>query len=262
MTATELYRAGKLQAAIDAQIQEVKAHAADPNRRLFLFELAAFAGDLDRARRQIDAVQYNDADRDAAVLTYKKLLDAEEKRRRLFRDGVPPRFLADPPAHVQLRLDAAKLLRENKPAEALGLLSQANAGAEAIKGTLNGKPFAGFRDADDLFGTTLEVFAHGEYFWVPVEQVDSMALNAPRFPRDLLWMPARLVLKAGEQGEVFLPVLYPNSHEHPDEAVRLGRTNDWKQADGGPVLGVGARVFLAGEDGVGVAEWRELRVDE
>jgi type VI secretion system protein ImpE len=261
MTATELYHAGHLQAAIDAQIQEVKTHAADPNRRLFLFELAAFAGDLDRARRQIDAVHYGEAERDAAVASYKGLLDAEEKRRRLFRDGLPPRFLIEPPDHAKLRLEAVGLLRENKQAEALQLLNQANAGAEAIKGSLNGKPFAGFRDADDLFGPVIEALAHGEYFWLPAEQLDSVALNPPRFPRDLLWMPARVLLKEGEHGEVFLPVLYPNSHEHPDDGVRLGRTNDWKQAGGGPVLGAGARAFLVGEEGAGVAEWRELRFE-
>lgn len=259
MTASELYNAGKLQAAVDAQILEVKANAADPNRRLFLFELAAFAGDLDRARRQIDAVQYGEAERDSAVASYKKLLDAEVKRRRLFRDGLSPRFLLDPPQQVKLRLDAVNRLRENRPGEALELLLQANASAETIKGTLNGKAFEGFRDADDLFGTVLEAMAHGEYFWVPIEQLDSVALNPPRFPRDLLWMPARITLKEGEHGEVFLPVLYPGSHEHPDEQVKLGRSNDWKQNDGGPVLGVGARTFLVGEDGVGIAEWRELQ---
>jgi len=56
MNATDLFKAGRLQAAIDAQIQEVKAKPADHGRRLFLFELCAFAGDLERARRQIDAL--------------------------------------------------------------------------------------------------------------------------------------------------------------------------------------------------------------
>jgi type VI secretion system protein ImpE len=140
-------------------------------------------------------------------------------------------------------------------------LNKANEGAAAIKGALNNKPFEGFRDADDLFGTVIEAFAHGDYFWLPVEQLDTVALNARRFPRDLLWMPARIMLKEGEHGEVFLPVLYPDSHAHPDDGVRLGRANDWKQADGGPVLGVGARTCLAGDDGVAVAEWRELRFD-
>jgi type VI secretion system protein ImpE len=258
MNASELFKAGKLQAAIDEQIREVKANAADPSRRLFLFELAAFAGDLERAKRQIEAVSYGEPDRDATVAVYRKLLDSEEKRRRLFRDGLAPRFLGEQPEHAQRRLEAVQRLREGRQAEAAELIARANEQAGELKGSLNGKAFGGFRDADDLFGTVLEAMAHGEYFWVPAEQIDSLALNPPRFPRDLLWLPARLTTKAGEHGEVFLPVLYPQSHEHPDEEVRLGRKTDWKQAEGGPVLGVGARTFLIGDDGVALADWREL----
>src|SRR5437899_4839895 len=131
MTANELYKAGKLQEAIDAQIKEVKANAADHSRRLFLFELLAFAGDLEKARRQIDAIQYGELELDAAVLTYRKLLDAEEARRRLFRDGVKPQFLKDPPEHVNLRLEALNRLREKRPAEALETLHRAAEAAPA-----------------------------------------------------------------------------------------------------------------------------------
>lgn len=258
MNASDLYKAGKLQAALDEQIREVKSKPADPSLRVFLFELAAFVGDLDRARKQIDAVHYGEAEKDFTVARYKKLLDAEDKRRRFFKDGTEPRFLGPAPESVLGRLEAAKLLREGKPAEATALLTKANESAASLKGTFNGKAFEGFRDADDLFGTVLEVLANGEYFWVPVEQIDTVACNAPRFPRDLLWLPARVMMKDGQQGEVHLPVLYPRSHEHPDEGVKLGRNNDWLQAEGGPVLGVGARTYLAGDDGVAVAEWREL----
>jgi type VI secretion system protein ImpE len=258
MTAGDLYKAGKLQAALDEQIQAVKAKPADPSLRVFLFELAAFAGDLERARRQIDAAHYGDVERDAAVARYRKLLDAEEKRRKLLLEGLAPKFLAAAPESERLRLEAVNRLREGKQAEAADLLSKANEPAGALKGTLNGKAFEGFRDADDLFGTVLEVLANGEYFWVPLGQIDSVAANAPKFPRDMIWLPARLVLKDGQNGEVYLPVLYPRSHEHPDEQVKLGRASDWLQADGGPVLGAGARTFLAGDDGVALAEWREL----
>jgi len=262
MTATELFKAGKLQAATDAQIQEVKAHPADPSRRLFLFELAAFSGDLERARRQITAVQYGEPDRDTAVAMYAKLLDSEEKRRRLFRDGLVPRFFKAPPDHVRLRLEAVNRLRENNHAEAAALLTKANEGADQLEGQLNGKAFKGLRDADDLFGTVLEVLAHGEYFWVPLEQVASVVMNPPKFPRDLLWAPARLLMDEGEQGEVYIPALYPNSHEHPDEGVKLGRANDWKQVSGGPVVGIGMRTYLVGDDGMSLLEWRELQMAE
>lgn len=260
MTATELFKQGQLQQAIDAQIAEVKATPADHGKRLFLFELAAFAGDLDRARRQIDAVQYEEKDRDVAVASYRKLLDSEEKRRRLFRDGLQPRFLTEPPEHVKLRLEAVNRLREDRQAEAAELLNRANEGAGELKGTLNGKAFEGIRDTDDLFGTVLEVIAHGEYFWLPLEQLDTLASNAPVYPRDLLWLPARVVMKEGEQGEVFLPTLYPGSHESPDEKIKLGHSTDWKQAEGGPVLGVGARTFLVGDEAPGLLQWRELQL--
>jgi len=43
--------------------------------------------------------------------------------------------------------------------------------------------------------------------------------------------------------------------------LKLGRMTDWKQAEGGPTLGVGLRTFLVGEDGVVLTEWRELQMD-
>jgi type VI secretion system protein ImpE len=260
VTANDLFKAGKLKEAIDAQLAEVKAKPADHGRRLFLFELAAFAGDLERARKQIDAVEYPEPELAATLANYRKLIDAETLRRRLFADGVAPGFLADAPDHAKLRLEAVNRLREGNQAEAAALLTRANAEAPGVKGTLNGKAFDGLRDADDLLGPVLEVLAQGRYFWIPVEQVEALALNPPKFARDLLWMPARLMMREGEQGEVFLPTLYPNSHAHPDEAVKLGRSTDWKQAEGGPVLGAGLKTFLIGDDPSTVLDWRQLEL--
>ena len=262
MSGSELYKAGKLQEAIDAQIKEVKANAADHSRRLFLFELLVFAGDLEKARRQIDAIQYGELELDAAVLTYRKLLDAEEARRRLFRDGVKPQFLKDPPEHVNLRLEALNRLREKRPAEALETLHRAAEAAPAVQGKLNDKPFAALRDCDDLFGPVLEVLGQGSYFWVPLEQIDTLAMTAPRFPRDLLWMPAHLEVRDGPSGDVFLPAVYPGSYENPDNQIKLGRATDWKSEQNGPVLGVGLRTFLVDEDAVGLLEWRELEIKQ
>src|SRR5262249_32677036 len=151
-----------------------------------------------------------------------------------------------------------KLLHAGKPVEAANVLAKPEAESHAIKGTLNGKAFDVLRDADDRFGSVLEVMSQGDYFWVPLEQVESLAAKTPRFPRDLLWLPAHPSVRAGPAGDVFLPCLYPGSHEHADDEVKLGRTTDWKQAEGGPVLGQGARTFLVGDDAVPLLEWREL----
>ena len=258
MSASEAFKAGRLHEAIEAQVRDVKAHPADHGRRLFLVELLAFAGDLDRARRQADAVRYEDPNLDAAMATYRALLDAEASRRRLFAEGLAPKFLADPPGHLRLRLEAVEHLRGGRPAAAAEALARADEAAPATRGTLNARAVEDIRDADDRFGPVLEVMAHGEYYWVPLEQVESLTMNPPRFPRDLLWVPARLEME-GAAGEVFLPALYPGSHGHEDDAVKLGRATTWSEPDAGPVLGAGSRAFLAGDGAVGLLEWREFR---
>jgi type VI secretion system protein ImpE len=260
MNAGELFKAGKLQAAVDAQLQEVKRHPADQAKRLFLFELLVFSGDLDRARRQIDAVTYGEAERDTVVAGYRRLLDAEQDRRKLFQDGKKPQFLGPQPEHVQWRLEAINCLRGNQQKEALELLNRANAAVAPQVGMLNATPFTSLRDADDLFAHVLEVMAKGVYSWVPLEVIDSLALNPPRQPRDLIWFPARLDLRDGQSGEVFLPVLYPGTYEQPDEQLKLGRLTDWKSAEGGPVLGVGLRTFVAEGHAVPLLDWRELQL--
>ncbi len=256
MNAGELFKAGKLQRAIEEQTKEVKANPADHSRRLFLFELLAFAGDLDKAGRQIEAITYDEMELEAAVLAYRRLIEAERHRRRVFQDGVAPKFFTDPPEHVQSRLEAVNRLRENRPAEAAKLLKQAS--TPPLQGQLNDKPFHLLRDCDDLFGPVLEVMAHGSYYWLPLEAVESLTMKAPQYPRDLLWIPARLELKEGSAGEVYLPALYPESYAHSDDQIKLGRATDWKSSAGGPVQGLGARTFLVDDDAVGLLEWRQL----
>lgn len=260
MNATELFKAGRLSEAVAAQVKDVKERPADQARRLFLFELLAFNGELERARKQSEVLIYDDPAQQNALAVLRRLLDSEEQRRKVYREGVSPEFFGEPPEHLKLRLEALGHLRLGRAAEAAELVARANEAFPEVRGTLNGKPFEGLRDGDDVLAGVLEVMANGRYYWVGLEQVTSLAANAPRFPRDLLYFPARLGM--GEAtGEVFVPVLYHGSHEHPDEQVRLGRLTHWRDAADGLTLGEGARDFLVGDDVIGLLEWRELVCD-
>jgi type VI secretion system protein ImpE len=261
MNASDLYKAGKLAEAIDAQIKEVKANPADQARRLFLFELLVFSGDIERARKQIDAIKYEQIDLEHALNSYRQLLLAEDARRRLFGSLEAPKFFGAPPEHLRLRLDAVQRLRDGQGAEAAKLLAEAAQACPPVKGKLNDKPFTELRDCDDLFASVLEVMANGSYYWVALEQIESVTMNPPRFPRDLIWIPAHLELTDESAGNVFLPALYPRSDEHADPQVKLGRMTDWKEIENGPVLGAGLHQFLAGEDAIGVLEWRKLELE-
>src|SRR5262249_22711443 len=162
--------------------------------------------------------------------------------------------------HARLRLEAINRLREGKPGLAAELLAEADRASPPVSGALNGDLFTALRDLDDLFGTVLEVFAKGKYYWVPLEQIDVLVMNKTRFPRDLLWYPARIETRGGPKGEVFLPVLYPDSHEHPRNEIKLGRETDWKPIENGKVLGLGRRDFLVDDQTVSILEWRQLEV--
>jgi type VI secretion system protein ImpE len=258
MDANQLFKTGQLDEAIAAQLAVVKNKPLDHGQRLFLFEMLAFAGDLDRAQKQIEAINYGQPDLDAAVIDYRKLVTSERVRRQVFTQKVQPEFIVQPPDHVKQRLLGLGKLVDGAAAEAAQIFSAANAQIPPIKGTLNGKAFESIRDGDDCLGSVLEVFTGARYFWVPLEQVASVTMNAPRFPRDLLWIPAHLEIKEGEAGPVFLPTLYPGTYQEPDTQLKLGRLTDWRGA--GLVRGVGLKVFFVGPEEAGILDFRKLEL--
>lgn len=260
MSASELFKAGQLDEAVAAQIDEVKRNPGDHARRLFLFELLAFAGEWDRAERQIGAIDYKELEVDAAVLSYKKLIEAERKRAQVFRDAVRPEFLQPPPPHVELRLQALAAMQAGAHQQAQTLLDEANESTPEVRGTWNGEPFVGLRDCDDLLSGILEVMALGEYYWLPWEHLELLASNAPETPRDLIWRPARLETREAASGDAFLPVRYPHTTlAAADGALRLSRATDWLAPDeAGPVTGLGVRLVLVGDHEEPLS-WLDLR---
>lgn len=262
MSATEHFRAGRLQDALTAQTQAVKSNPADPAKRLFLFQLLCFTGDLDRAEKQIDAVKFGDPASDLAVLLFRRMLDAERERRKVFREGKAPTTLAEPPAHMRHRLEALRALREGKLTQAVEALRAAAQSQPAIQGMINGKPFTSLRDLDDRFATVLEVFLpQGLYGWLPIDQVKKISINAPRTPTDLIWASANLELAGGHSMQVFLPALYPDTENGTDDQLRLGYRTDWTEQESGIITGLGMHTFLVDEqEELGILEWREVTI--
>jgi type VI secretion system protein ImpE len=258
MTAEELLKAGHLLAAVEQLNQEVRSRPTDTQRRTFLFELLCFAGDYQRAERQLDVLSRHSAMAEIGVQVYRHILAAERARQRLFSEGVQPTFLFSPPSYVHLHLEALHQLCNHQPAEAVALLEQSQRSQPPLQGSLAGQPFSEWRDGDDLLAPFLEVIVHNTYVWLPFEQIKHLHITTPKRLRDLLWVPATLEAHAGPVGEVFLPVLYPDSYRHADERVRLGRMTDWIDMGEGVTLGAGQHLFfIAGQD-KGILEVRDI----
>lgn len=229
MNATDLYRAGKLNEAIQALGAALRSNPGDAQQRTFLFELLAFAGEYDRAEKQLDVLALENKDVGAGALLYRSAVHAQRTRQEMFISGKYP---------------------------------QGATSSKPVSGTLNGQPFSSLTDADPRIGSRLEVFAAGQYTWIPMEHLESVKVQSPKQLRDLLWATA-LVRTAPsfhgtDLGEVLLPVLSPTAASHPDDAVRLGRMTDWVEDPEAGEIPVGQKMLLVDGEEVPFLEVREL----
>jgi type VI secretion system protein ImpE len=258
-SAADLFRAGKLDEAIAAAQAVLRKAPTDLGARVLLAELLVFSGNLERADVILDAASTIDPSTAMVVAEFRQLVRADMARRQLFRDGRVPEFLAEPTDVQRLQLAALVALRAGDVAEAAKQAQSAEAARPLTPGQHGKAAFDDFRDVDDLLAGTFEVLTTtGKYYWIPTERVVSVEFHAPKRPRDLLWRRASMSVDQGPDGDVYIPAVYAADDPMTD-LLRLGRATDWRQAEDGPVRGVGQRVFLIGEDDIAIMDLTTLR---
>jgi len=248
-TAVEHFQAGELDEAVTAALGDVKKNPTDVGLRAYLCELLCFAGDLERADKQLETISNQDPKAAAAIALVRQLVRAETARRECFHAGRVPDLLDKPDELFELHMQALVESREGNHAEAAKLLAQAEEKRAKVSGTCDDKAFADMRDGDDLIGGYFEVLTStGKYYWIPMQRVESMEFEPRERTRDLLWRPCQMVVKGGPDGVVYLPAIYPTVTKESDNPLRLGRFTDWQGAEGEPVRGVGLRTYLIGDE--------------
>jgi len=227
-TAKELFSEGRLDAAIETLGVELRSHPTDTQRRSFLFELLAFAGQYDRAEKQLDALARDGAMAEAGAAVYRAAIVAERVREHMFRVGDYPK-------------DPAPVVRG---------------------GSCNGVPFTTIEDADPRIGARVEVSAGGRYLWIPFAHLASISIEPPARLRDLRWIPARVLtteaIRHMDLGEVLIPALSPSAWRSSDTELRLGRATDWEELPDGDFAPVGQKVWRIDGRDVPVLEIRQL----
>jgi type VI secretion system protein ImpE len=258
-TAAELFQAGQLNEAIDAQLQAVRSAPLDSGRRTFLFELLSFAGQWDRADQQLAVMAQEGVEKGWGASVFQNLVVAERARQKVFAGQARPDVFLDPPPFIIQRWQALEQLAQGQAAAATALLQQSDAAAPVVSGAINDQPVSGLRDADDLLAPILEVMLLRDYIWVPWSQIRELEVEKPTHPRDLLWIPARLVLSDGDERRAYLPALYPGTCAASDDNLKLGRMTDWLVPEGdGPVRGVGQHLLAADDKDFGLLEVRKF----
>lgn len=261
-TPKELLDSGNLKAAIEALTREVRESPADPQKRTFLFELLVFAGEWDRAEKQIVAAAGVDAPSQMAAGVYRGLLQAERDRARVFAGKALPHFLRPVPSGVEKSLAALGRISEGDLVGARTLLDEAEEERPALAGRRGESPFEDLRDFDDRIGGVVEMVFQGKYTWFPLEFARSLEPNAPKKLRDLIWPGARITADDGTSADVFLFALYPGSCEHEDDLVKLGRMTDWKNLSEDLQAGLGLRSILVDGEDVSLFELGPVELEE
>jgi type VI secretion system protein ImpE len=233
MTPLELYKKGELKQAITMLGDEMRSNPLDTKRRTFLFELLCFAGELDRAEKQLDLLSGSNNQTAAGALLYRSALHAERTRRDLFAKKEYP---------------------------------EVNASGEPQSGTWNGQPFNDLQDADPRIGANLEVFIAGSYTWIPMKYMVQIEIEKPESLRDLIWARARIetssAFRLQDLGEVLLPVLSPFSYKNEDDAVKLGRSTVWEQGDDEAEVPFGQRMMLIDGEEIPLLELKNIEWDQ
>ncbi|MEJ2204515.1 MAG: type VI secretion system accessory protein TagJ [Gemmatimonadota bacterium] len=230
MQARALFQDGNLDGAIEALNADLRSDPTDRQRRTFLFELLCFSGAYERAEKQLDVIAEGGPDAAMGALLYQSALHGERIRQDMFGTRDFP---------------------------------GGGATLEPVSGTLNGNPFDTLEDADPRVGARFEVFVAGQYTWLPMRQVSTLRMEAPRRLRDLLWAPAAMTttgdFEGDELGEILLPVLAPLSWSHSNDAVRLGRMTEWVDLEGQPTP-FGQKLLLVDGEEFPILELRELEI--
>lgn len=230
LNASELYKAGKLDEAIDTLGARLRGNPDDEAARVFLFGLLCFAGELDRAVSQLDVIARGGKDAEIGSWLYRGALHASKTRRQMFESREFPRTADAPP----------------------------------VSGTLNGSAFSTLTDADPRIGASLELMVGGEYLWLPLVHTADVQIEPPSQLRDLVWTPARVRptedFRDLELGTVLMPALAPLTWRHEDPEVRLGWRNVWED-DHGVRVPLGQKMLSVDGELVPLLEVRELRVD-
>ena len=229
--AQDLYREGRLTEAIASLQAHLRDQPGDQRARSFLFELLCFAGEFDRARKQLMAFAQDSNDTRLGVTFYMAALTAEVERQAWYEDGS-----AFEPA----------------------------SGAD-VSGICNGRSFKGISDLDSRLGGSLEFLAAGKYHRIAFRNLKCIEMGPPTRVRDLYWRTASAEtseqLGSSEIDSMLVPVLYPHSWLFDDDLTRLGRTTDFAISSTGTEIPCGQRILVVGGEQIPFLDIQSIEFD-
>jgi type VI secretion system protein ImpE len=249
MTPEELLDAGQVHEALAALQQKVRAEAAVPKHRFFLFQLYCILGEWSKAMTQLNVAADMDSGMSMSAEVYRPLIQCEGLRADVFAGKQTPLIFGKPENWMGMMVQANAALGAGQIEEAATLRRQALRQATPIPGNVDSKPFAFLMDADSRLGPMLEVVLEGKYFWVPMSRIKRIDMMPPNDLQDLVWTKVMFTWSNNGSAAGFIPTRYPATTTAGDDPLlMLARKTLWTEQGPGCWLGLGQRLF-AGDSG-------------
>lgn len=261
-TPETLIKEGRLEDAIGAAKELVRADPSRAEYRVSLFQLFAISGDWDRSLNQLNVAAELDPGAGMMAQVCGPALQAEGFRREVFSGKRSPMIFGEPPDWIGLAIEAVRLLASGHPEKAAAARAEWIEKADAVSGSIDDEQFQWLADADDRMGPILEALIDGKYFWVPMSRIASIQIEAPTDLRDLVWTPATISWTTGASSVALLFARYPGSELATDPLIRLGRKTEWNDHGSGCFTGLGQREFATDAGEYALLQTRSIRFDQ
>ena len=261
MRAEDLLKTGDLDGALSALQDAVRADAANPALRVFLFQLLCVRGDWNRAIAQLKVSAELDDMAVPMAQTYREGIICEVYREKVFAGEKDPLIFGEPEPWMALMVEALKANAAGKHAEAAEVRARAFDAAPAVAGTLDDQRFEWIADADMRLGPLLEVIINGKYYWMPFSAISSLAFEEPADLRDAVWTPCTLTLVNGGDMVALIPTRYAGTLEQGGPEEKLARATQWVDLGAETFAGLGQRLFATDLGDTALMDVRLLTLD-
>ena len=259
MDTKQLILKGELLKARQELVQAVKKNPANTSFRTQLFQVLVFLGEWDKALVHLNALPRKDKTSEIGHGVYANLIQAEKERSDVANQNKQPSFLPKRPAYADFHLKARALVMSGEKNLAKKILAEIDETRPLISGTFQNKPFSGFLNTDPLLSNFIEVMEYERYAWIPLEDLREITISKPKTLMDTVWARGSITTWTGLTMGCFFPVIYPLSHNHKDNRIKMGRMTDWQTPGASWDMASGQQVFQIGKEDVSILEMETIR---
>ena len=224
----------------------IKRDASSAKLRIHLFQLLCVMGSWQRALGQLQVCAQLDSKALPMAQMYREAIKCEMLREQVLAGKRTPQVMGTPPAWIGWMVEA--LRQDGAGSAASDLRAQALDAAEPDACAVDGASCAWLADGDSRLGPVCEVFANGQYYWLPFESCAAIRIEAPVDLRDLVWSPAEVLLPNEGRVPVLIPTRYPETGKvdgDKGDQLKRSRLTEWVQPSPDVWVGMGQRVWMS-----------------